>query len=199
MKYMITYFAAFILLAGCNNNKEAGTTRDDKKGETTINMRDVVDSGEDMKKKTEELKKLTPLTHDELKKLLPEELLGMQRTNIESSDMGGYAVAEATYRKDQNDAAYLSVSVVDCAGEKGSGYYSYGYWTKMQITKESDDGYTRPADWNGNRVIESHKKNRDQYEVTYFTSDRFLVTIRGGKTGLDLVKQAAQSLNLKAN
>jgi hypothetical protein len=69
----------------------------------------------------------------------------------------------------------------------------------MNISKESDNGYTKTVDWNGQRVIETYDKRRDSYEFTYFTADRFLVTIKGGKTGLDLVKQAAQSLNLKKN
>jgi hypothetical protein len=104
MKFFISFFAALIFISSCGNKKKTGEIiSNDGKEKTTINMQDVVESGDEQKKKLEELKKLTPLTPDELKSLLPEELLGMKRTNLEASSMGGHAAADATYRNDQND------------------------------------------------------------------------------------------------
>jgi hypothetical protein len=200
MKRIIYFFVAFVFIAACNSNKKDSdltVTSNDGKEKTKIDLSEAVNTTDDLNKKMEELKKLTPLTTDQLKSLLPEEMLGMKRTNFEAASMGGYSVADATYRKDQNDEAYISVSVVDCAGNSGASYYSAMYWTKMSITKESDDGYTKTVNWNGSRAIESYDKSRDRYEVTYFSGDRYLVTLKGGKTGLDLVKQVADNLRLQ--
>jgi len=71
-----------------------------------------------MTKKVEELKKLTPLSLDQLKGLLPEELNGIKRTDYNTSSTMGYAVAEGTYKKD--DTTDMKVMIYDCAGEAGS-------------------------------------------------------------------------------
>jgi hypothetical protein len=59
--------------------------------------------GDDMQKKMEELKKLTPLTTDQLKMLLPEQLMGMKRSNFNANSMMGFASAEATYKNETDD------------------------------------------------------------------------------------------------
>jgi ABC-type multidrug transport system fused ATPase/permease subunit len=87
----------------------------------------------------------------------------------------------------------------DCAGEAGAGVYSLSYWTKMNMQSETDNGYSKTVDFNGQKAVEGYDKGSDTYELTYVASDRLLVTIKGEKTGLDAVKGAAQGLNLKAN
>lgn len=197
---LILFLAAGTVAISCNSNKsenEVTVASKEGKEKATIDLKNVVNSAEELNKKTEELKKLTPLTTDALKALLPEELAGMKRTNFEASDMGGYSSADATYRKDPNDEPYVSVSIVDCAGNSGASYYSTMFWTKMSITKESDEGYTRTVDWKGGRAIEKFEKDRNRYEFTYVTGDRYLVSLRGGKTGPELVKQVAENLKLQ--
>ena len=170
---------------------------EDGKEKATIDISKAASSADDLNKKVEELKKLAPLTTDQLKALLPEEMLGMKRTNFEAASIGGYSNADATYRKDPNDEAYINVNIVDCAGESGAGYYSAMFWTQMSISRESDDGYTKTVDWKGGRAIENYDKSSNRYEFTYVGGGRYLVVVKGGKTGLDLVKQVAENLALK--
>lgn len=195
----LLFLAGFVAIS-CNNSKKKGemtVVSEDGKTKATIDVSQAASSADDLNKKMEELKKLTPLTSDQLKALLPEEILGMKRTNFEATSMAGYSVADATYRKDPNDEPYISVSIVDCAGEAGAGYFSMIYWAKMSITRESDDGYTKTVDWKGSRAIENYDKSSDRYEFSYVGADRYLVSLKGGKTGLDLVKQVAETLTLK--
>lgn len=200
MKHLTSLaFAAMLLIAACNNNKPKETviTSEDGKTKVSINPTAITNSADEMQKKMEELKKLPPLSTDQLKKMFPDELAGMKRSSFNANSMMGFASAEANYKNETDPEKNMSLSVFDCAGEAGAGIYSLNYWTKMSMVSESDNGYTKTTDFNGQKAVESYDKVGDRYELTYVASDRLLVTVKGNKTGLDAVKQAAQSLNLK--
>ena len=201
MKSIILFLSiSSVCLVACNNNKPKSmtVTSKDGKSKVSIDVNSASAASDDMQKKMEELKKLTPLTTDQLKMLLPEELMGMKRSSFNANSMMGFASAEATY-KNENDDKQISLNIFDCAGEAGAGIYSLNYWTKMSMQSESDNGYTKTVDFNGQKTVETYEKSNDQYELTYVASDRLLVNIKGEKTGLDAVKQATQGLNLKVN
>jgi len=191
--------AAASILA-CNNNKSKTMTikSADGKSKVSVDVNSAAAVSNDMQKKMEELKKLTPLTTDQLKTMLPEQLMGMKRSSFNANSMMGFASADATY-KNENDDKEIELNILDCAGEAGAGVYSLSYWTKMSMQSESDNGYTKTVDFNGDKAVETYEKGSDRYELTYVASDRLLVTVKGEKTGLDAVKQTAQDLNLKVN
>jgi hypothetical protein len=201
MKSTILYLVAFgFFLAACNNNKPKPLTitSDDGKNKVSVDVNSVSATTDEMQKKMEELKKLTPLTTDQLKAMLPEEIMGIKRSSFNANSMMGFATAEATYR-DSSTEKQINLSIFDCAGEAGAGVYSLSYWTKMNMQSETDNGYTKTVDFKGQKAVEGYEKGSDTYELTYVDSDRLLVTIKGEKTGLDAVKQTAQNLNLKTN
>jgi hypothetical protein len=160
-----------------------------------MDVSDLSTSTDAMNKKMEELKKLTPLTLDQLKGLLPEELNGIKRTSFTTNSTMGFAVAEAEYRKD--DSTVIKLDIYDCAGEAGAGIYGLNYWTKMNVQSESSDGYTKTIDFMGNRAVETYEKNNNQYTLTYAAIDRLLVVLSGRNTGIDALKDAGKSLNPK--
>ena len=189
---------ASMLVAACNNHKKISHTEKNADGSTTTTTMDASDlttSTDAMNKKMEELKKLTPLTIDQLKGLLPEELNGIKRTSFTTNSTMGFAVAEAEYRKD--DSTVIKLDIYDCAGEAGAGIYGLNYWTKMNVQSESSDGYTKTTDFMGNRAVETYEKNNNQYTLTYAAIDRLLVVLSGRNTGIEALKDAAKSLNLK--
>jgi hypothetical protein len=65
---------------------------------------------------------------------------------------------------------------------------------KMSYQSENENGYTKTVDFAGHKAVETYQKNSDEYSLTYVASDRMLVAIYGEKTGLDGVKQAAESI-----
>jgi len=201
MKPVILYlFIATLPIVACKNNnpKTMTVTSKDGKSKVSVDVNSAAAVSDDMQKKMEELKKLTPLTTDQLKTMLPEELMGMKRSSFNANSMMGFASAEATY-KNETDDKEIELNILDCAGEAGAGVYSLSYWTKMSMQSESDNGYTKTVDFNGGKAVETYEKGGDRYELTYVASDRLLVTVKGEKTGLDAVKQTAQALNLKVN
>ena len=199
-RVILSLVVAILTIVACKNNKSKTMTitSDDGKSKVSVDVNSAAAVSDDMQKKMEELKKLTPLTTDQLKTMLPEELIGLKRASFNANSMMGFASAEARY-KNENDDKQIELNILDCAGEAGAGVYSLSYWTKMSMQSESDNGYTKTVDFDGNKAVETYDKGGDRYELTYVASDRLLVTMKGEKTGLDAVRQAAQGLKLKVN
>ncbi len=193
---IIPAIAIGLLLTACKGKNKATTiTSEDGKSSVTIDTKNTGAITNEMEKKMEELKKLPPLTVDQLKAMLPEELAGIKRSSFNANSMMGFAVADADYKKD--DTTDIKLTVYDCAGEAGAGFYGLSYWTKMSMESQSDDGYTKTVDFMGNKAVEDYKKYNNTYSLTYATNDRLLVSLQGHNTGIDLLKDAAKSLNLK--
>jgi hypothetical protein len=201
MRKLSILLLAVSFVFACNNKKAGETTivSDDGKTKTTIDVNPdgTVGQMDEMTKKTEELKKLTPLTLDQLKALLPDELMGIKRSNFNANSSMGFAVADATYKGEEDKE--LKLTIWDCAGEAGAGFYTLTYWSQFNMQSENDDGYTKSVSFNGGKAIESYRKGQNQYNLMYTSGDRLLVSLEGENVGLDDVKQAAQSLNLKTN
>ena len=192
-----------ICMLSCSNNREKGKISiKDEKGKTTAtfdvkSIEEIAKAAENSEDKVEELKKLTPLTSDQLKTMMPEELMGIKRTSVGASSISGASSGTALYKSE--DGKELKLIIYDCAGEAGAGIYSLRYLTLWSIQYEDENGYQKTVDFNGQKAIENYVKAREEYSIAFLSNDRFLVTVEGDKTGLDMVKQAANSLNLKVN
>lgn len=150
-----------------------------------------------MAKKMEEMKNLPALSTDQLKAMLPETMIGMKRSKFSVNSGMGYGIAEATYKTEDN-SKNIQVTIYDCVGAAGVAWYSMMYWG-MNMEQEDENGYKKSVTFNGSKAIESFEKNSNQYGLMFPASDRLLVNVEGDNTGLDEVKQAANSLNLKIN
>lgn len=196
--FIIAILATILFLSGCKGkNKEVTLKSEDGKESVTINTEEASTVANEMEKKVEELKKLPPLTVDQIKTMLPEELQGMKRTSFNANSMMGFASGEATYKKD--DTTEIRLTIFDCAGEAGSGMYALNYWTKMTMESQNESGYTKTIDLMGVKAVEDYKKYNNSYTLTYAANDRLLVTLHGQNVPLDQLKDAAKSLNLKAS
>jgi len=194
---------AIFLMISCTNNRDKGKISiKDGKGNTTAtfdlkSIEEIAKAVEKSEDKAEELKKLTPLSTDQLKAMMPEELMGIKKTSFSADSNSGASSSTATYKSD--DGKELKLIIFDCAGEAGAGIYSLRYMTLWNIQHEDDHGYQKTVDFNGQKAVENYVKSNDKYSLGFLYNDRLLVTVEGEKTGLDLVKQAANSLNLKIN
>ena len=193
--------ASMIVLAACNNKSKQNTATTNNGTSTTT---PTSTSGEtttmptnDMAKTMEEMKKLPELSTDQLKAMLPETLMDMKRSNFSVNSGMGFGVADARYKNDDG-SKQIHVMIYDCAGQAGVAYYSMMYWG-MNMEQEDENGYKKTTTFNGSKAIESFEKGSNQYGLMFPASNRLLVNIEGENTGLDAVKQAAGSLNLKVN
>jgi hypothetical protein len=197
---LLSFCAGMLILSSCGGSdkakvKSVQTTEDGSTTTTTMDVQKMAEASDKSQQKIEELKKLTPLSLDQLKALLPEELNGIKRTSYNTSSSMGYAVAEATYQKD--DTTDLKVMVYDCAGEAGAGFYALTYYGVMNFQQESDREYTRTTDFKGVKAIENYKKESNESSLTYVSNDRLLVVLNGNNMKPDDLKTAANHLDFK--
>src|ERR1043165_1421048 len=128
VNYIISFLFTGILLAACNNKKSNSAETLEKAGnnltdKTIKNDTDKLSGKEnDMQKNLEVLQKMQPLSLDELKKNLPEELNGIKKTNYSASVVNGTGYVSAKYKMD--DDSSIEVGIWDCAGKMGAGIYS---------------------------------------------------------------------------
>ena len=201
-QFILSSLLAAFLLTACNSNKskEPATTDDKSKDKpatevTTDNTSQ--NPAEEIQKRLEQMKKMPALSTDQIKAMLPEELAGMKRSSFNAQSMMGYGIGEAKYKSD--DGKQLNLMVYDCVGEAGAGLYNMMYWGAMNMESQDENGYKKSVSFNGGKAIETYEKSQDKYSLLFTSGDRLLVNVEGEKTGLDAVKQAAGSLNLKTN
>ena len=194
------FFISCIAITACNSHGDKITVKDDKGNKATIDISDTKEAAKKVEEnagKAEELKKLTPLTIDQVKALIPNELMGMSRSSFSANSAMGVSVGEGTY-KGENDKE-IKLEIIDCAGEMGANWYNMRFFTLWNFQQEDDNGYQKTIDFNGGKAIEKYSKSNDHYELTYFAGDRFIVQLDGEKVGIDALKQVAGNLNLKTN
>lgn len=188
---------AFVSIS-CNSNKDKITVKDANGNKATIDLSDVKDMAKSMEinqGKSENLKKLSPLSLDQMKALIPEEFMGMKRSSFNTANAMGVATCNANYKSENGQE--LKVEILDCAGEMGTNMYSMRFLGLWNFEEENDNGYQKTIDLNGDKAIEKYSKSSNRYELTYFANDRFLVNLEGENVGIDFLKQAAKNLNLK--
>lgn len=196
MKKLVAGGAAIILLAvGCNNNKKPGDiTIKGKDGETvTINTNDYAEKAKQLKASMEELQKLKPYTLDEMKKLMPSEIMGTAQSDYEAVSFSGVSQASAKYKL--NDSAKVKLSIIDCAGTAGYGMYNMRML--MNFEQDNDREYTKSTEFNGGKAVENCKKKRNDCSFTFFSGNRFMVVLDGDNAGIEKLKEIAGGLNIK--
>jgi len=186
-----------ILLTACNNKSKDSVTVTSKDGseQVTIDPTQLQDAAQDLAKMKEELGKLTPLTEDQLKALVPEQLMGAARADLDVNAAAGATVADAKYK--MNDSTNVKLSIIDCAGPGGAGIYSLQFLGMYNMQEDNDEEYTKTIDFNGGKAFENCKKTRAECTLTYFSGGRFMVTLEGDNVGIDALKSAAKGLNIK--
>ncbi len=198
MKSFFVTLIAATTLAACHPNPNKITVKsDDGKSSATIDVSNVEKNASEMQNKTDALKRLTPLTTDQLKAMLPQEIDGMQRSSFDVNSAMGISVGDAEYKK--NDTTSIKIGMYDCAGETGSAYYSASYWLKMNMQSESDNGYTKTVDLMGGKAVETFEKSSNHYTLVYLGNDRILVSLEGNNISADELRNVAKSLNMKVS
>jgi hypothetical protein len=198
-QFVLPCMAIVLLLSACNNNKKTGevtVTSENGKEKVTVDVNQMQKASEEMEKQKDELQKLTPLSLDELKVLMPEQIMGSKRSNYNATTMTGAGYASAEYVL--NDSTNIRVGIYDCGGPGGAGIYGLQYLSMYNVQSESDNEYTKTIDFKGSKAFEHCDKMSNRCTLTYFTGGRFLVILDGQNVNPDGLKQAAGELNIKS-
>jgi len=195
MKRAITFLLVISTMIVSCKSKDKITVKDDDGGKATVDVSEMAKNADKMKDRSEALQKLTPLSLDELKAALPEQIMGANRDNMEATKMAGLAnFSKADYK--MNDSTEVELTIFDCAGTEGAGYYNMAF-LGMSFEKDDENEYTKTTDFNGDKAIESCQKKSNHCEFTFFGKERYMVTLKGDNVGMDQLKKIAGDLNLK--
>ena len=132
----------------------------------------------------------------ELRALLPEKIGTYTRTKSEGEKNSamGMTLSQALGQY-AADKAKLNVKLLDYGGT-GVASMMATAWTMSQIDRESDTGYERTTEINGNKALERYDTGANYGELQVLVAGRFLVEIevRDGKP--EDLRAAAEALDL---
>ncbi len=173
-----------LLMLSCGNAKKEEKSDQSSGGgivEGVSNLNKMAKSADKMKDLSETLKKLTPLTNDELKAVIPETLNGLKRKSFSAGGYGmaGMSAIQAEYGDDNKN---VKISILDGAGETGSAVVSLMAMTlSMDAESESNGTKSKTTEINGLRAITEDTKSGESISssIKYLYKDRYSIGLDG--------------------
>lgn len=192
-KKIVLSFALVLALSGCGGKDDAA---DDKPSlgdavSAISKLDDVADASKNMEKHLEELKKLTPVTNDQLKSALPENLGGVARSGFEVNNAMGMHIADAKYEK---ESSAMELQIVDGAGEMGASMVAMAELASaMGSESESQTGYLKPFSIGSAKGSEKQDRTYASNvlnEITLIVGNRYVLTVKSRSADMDALKVA---------
>jgi hypothetical protein len=132
---------------------------------------------------------------DTLKALLPANLAGFSRTEVEASSGGAAGIdgaqAEATYEK---AGANLRLQVTDLAEAGALAGMASAF--KVKSSKETSTGYERVDTIDGRLTQESYDRSARSGEYSVLVAERFMVEARGDGVTMEELKAAVNAVGV---
>jgi hypothetical protein len=182
-KLLLTLFV-FTVLISCKDNPVSKKINETK--ESVSNTNNAVKEINKMQSDIEELQEIKPLSNDELKAWLPENVNGMKRISYKAGQMGVVQISsvEATYASDDKSKS-VKVEVIDGAGQMGAAATAGMRMLFSQDFEEEDEYKTRKTvNKKGFKAIEEYRKDRNNTTIELMEDKRFYIKITG--TNMDI-------------
>lgn len=220
-QFLLPAFVLVFLLTSCSSNVERDESGDEDKitieiKTDTDEIKKDIDEGMEglseglsemasgLSKMVDNIKisrdengeKITAADFRDLKALLPDRLLRMDRTEYSGERSGpkGFQVstAEAKY---EDDDRYLEVAIVDGGGFPLAGLANMG-WSMAEVDKEDSNGYERTTTIDGHKAFEKYNSKWEEGELVVMYKDRFIVVLKGKGIDDDDLRRALNRLDL---
>ncbi|QOW09670.1 hypothetical protein Q73A0000_04465 [Kaistella flava (ex Peng et al. 2021)] len=201
-KLMMT--TAILMLVACSKEEKVKNEKTGSLSDLVSSAKDyskVSSSMQDVTKNIENLKNIPPLTNDELKAVLPEQLLGLKRKELSVGDnaMMNLSTAEAKYSDEANKR--IKVEIIDGAGETGSAMVSIMIMG-LNVNKEktTETGFEKSTEINGAKSIISENKSGDRItsKIETVLKNRYLLTVSADGFSYDELQKVLGELNTSA-
>ena len=194
--------AAALMLVACSKDETVNEEKSGGLSDVVSNAKNygkMSNSVQDISKNIESLKKLTPLTNDELKVFLPEELLGLKRRELKVGDNSMMSLSTAEAKYSDGDQKKIKFELMDGAGETGSAMVSLLMMSfTMNQEKITENGYEKTTEINGNKAIVMENLDREYLtsKIQMIFKKRYLVTLNGENISFSELEKALDELNL---
>ncbi|MCR9182893.1 MAG: hypothetical protein NXH73_08200 [Flavobacteriaceae bacterium] len=185
MKNLILILSIAMLLFACKDNPVVKKAKEVK--DNVSNTQKVIKESTKMQDDIKELSEATPLTNDEMKAWLPEDVDGMKRTAFKTGAMGMMNIAsvEATYAEEDKSRTF-KVEVIDGAGEMGAlSTAGLRMAFSMDFEEETESKTRKTVTKNGVKAIEEYDKRRNQSVIQFMQDNRFYIKATGTNMEMD--------------
>lgn len=133
----------------------------------------------------------------QLKALLPEKLVGLERTAHNGEKVGALGFNMATASAEYRDGTQeLEATIVDFAGV-ASALMGMADWSNVEIDREDENGYERTTNIEGYKAFEKYNSRARSGELSVLVGGRFIVSLKGRDIDEKAFRKAVEALNLK--
>lgn len=184
MKKASIFILCAIFFVACKDNPAVKKAKEAK--DNVVNTKNAIQESRNMQDDIKDLSATTPLTNEELKIWLPDNLDGMKRTSYKAGAMGMMNISslEATYEAEDNSRKF-KIEVIDGAGEMGAmATAGMRMALSQDFEEDSESKMRRSTTRDGNKAIEEIDKRRTLSTVQYMHEKRFYIKATG--TNMDL-------------
>ncbi|MEH6764026.1 MAG: hypothetical protein V7655_05970 [Aequorivita antarctica] len=194
-KYVLALFI-FSAFVSCKDNPVSKKIKETK--EAVSNTTNAVEEMTKMQDDIKELQEITPLTNEELKSWLPDEVNGMKRISYKAGQAGmmGIASIEAVYANEDKSKKF-SINIIDGAGQVGAAATAGMRMVMSQdFEEESENGSRRTVTKNGTKAIEEYRSGNNNSTIQLMEGNRFYLEAKGNNMDLDETWDAIDEIDL---
>lgn len=194
-KYLLALFV-FSAFISCKDNPVSKKIKETK--EVVSNTTNAVEEMTKMQDDIKELQETTPLTNEELKSWLPDEVNGMKRISYKAGQAGmmGIASIEAAYANEDKSKKF-TISIIDGAGQVGAAATAGMRMVMSQdFEEESENGSRKTVTKNGTKAIEEYRSGNNNSTIQLMEGNRFYLEAKGNNMDLDETWDAIDEIDL---
>ncbi|MDC8005953.1 hypothetical protein POV27_18010 [Aureisphaera galaxeae] len=195
MKRLLLAIFALALLVACKDNPVSEKIKETR--ENVSNTQNAFKELNEMQEDLEKLKEITPLTNEEFKDWLPDEVKGMKRTKYKAGQ-GSYmnlATIEATYASEDKSKQF-KIQVIDGAGEMGAAATAaMRIMFSQDFEEETEYKTKRTVERKGVKAVEEYSKSNNRSTIQFMQDDRFYFHVNGLNMDMDETWDAIQDLD----
>lgn len=197
MKKYVLALIVFSALLSCKDNPVSEKIKETK--DVVSNSTNAVQEMSKMQDDIKELQEITPLTNEELKSWLPDEVNGMKRISYKAGQAGmmGIASVEAAYANEDKSKKF-TISIIDGAGQVGAAATAGMRMVMSQdFEEESENGSRRTVTKNGAKAIEEYRSGNNNSTIQLMEGNRFYLEAKGNNMDIDETWDAIDELDLE--
>lgn len=195
-KYVLVLFV-FSTFISCKDNPISKKIKETK--DVVSNSSNAVQEMTKMQDDIKELQQTTPLTNEELKSWLPDEVEGMKRISYKAGQAGMMNISsiEALYANEDKSKKF-SISIIDGAGQVGAAATAGMRMVLSQDFEEEDEnGSRRTVTKNGKKAIEEYRSGNNKSKIQLMEGNRFYLEANGTNMDLDETWDAIEELDIE--
>ncbi len=185
MKKGITIILILLLVTACkkennplNKIKEAASSvKEAKQGFDNVN--EALKGFEDIEENTKNLTALTPITKEQIKAWMPDQVGDLKRTAFNIGSTLGISTFKLTYKNE--DGKMMNITISDGAGNGAAIVSMFMMMQNMEMEKEDERGYERTQTFDGQKTLVKYQINSNKSTLQCLKDDRFGIEANGFK------------------